>query len=162
LASTTNVPAAEARKISARKGGSVLLAVIVVLVIGGLLFFLYHRRETIQKEGREFALQVIQRCAFQHDVKYLHSVVAEDRRLAIPPGKDDEFIETLARLGAPSPNNAISGKLQFDDYFFSPHGTYKSVLLFPDRAGTFYVNVALPSAMWVVTDYGIIWERPPD
>jgi hypothetical protein len=142
--------------------GSVLLAIIVVLVIGGMFFFLLNRRHTAQQEGREFARQVIERCVFQHDVKYLHSVVAPDRRLAIPPGKDDEFIETLARLGMPNRDSSITGELQFEDHFFSPHGTYNSILRFPDRAGTFYVSVALPGAMWVVKDYGIIWEKPPD
>jgi hypothetical protein len=152
----------ERENLRTRAGGSVLFAIIVVLVIGGMFFFLYHRRNTIQRKGREFARQVIDRCAFQHDVKYLHSVVAADRRLAIPPGKDDEFIDTLARLGMPNADYSITGELQFEDQFFSPHGTYKSVLRFPDRAGTVYVNVALPGAMWVVTDYGIIWEKPPD
>jgi hypothetical protein len=145
-----------------RAGGSVLFVVILVLVIGGIFLFLFHRRHTVEAEGREFARQVIEHCVFQHDVKYLHSVVASDRRLAIPPGKDDEFIETLARLGVPNRDYSITGKLQFEDYFFSPHGTYNSILRFPDRAGTFYVNVALPSGIWVVKDYGIIWEKPPD
>ena len=142
--------------------GYVSLAIIVVLIIGAIIFFLFHRRQTAQQEGREFARQIIEHCVFQHDVKYLHSVVAADRRLAIPPGKDDDFIETLARLGVPNRDYAVTGELQFENRFFSPQGTYKSILRFPDRAGTFYVNVAMTSGIWVVKDYGIIWEKPPD
>jgi hypothetical protein len=142
--------------------GSISLAIIVVFIIGGIFFFLFNRRHTAQQEGREFARQIIEHCAFQHDVKYLHSIVAADRRLEIPPGKDDEFIETLARLGPPDHSYSITGELEFEDQFFSPRGTYKSILRFPDRAGTFYVNVAMDGGRWVVKDYGIIWEKPPD
>jgi hypothetical protein len=142
--------------------GSISLVIIVVLIIGGIFFFLFNRRHTAQQEGPEFARQIIERCVFQHDVRFLHSVVAADRRLAIPPGKDDDFIETLARLGMPDRNYTITGELEFEDQFFSPRGTYKSILRFPDRAGTFYVNVAMTNGMWVVNDYGVIWEKPPD
>jgi hypothetical protein len=142
--------------------GSISLVIIVVLIIGGIFFFLFNRRHTAQQEGPEFARQIIERCVFQHDVRFLHSVVAADRRLAIPPGKDDDFIETLARLGMPDLNYTITGELEFEDQFFSPRGTYKSILRFPDRAGTFYVNVAMTNGMWVVNDYGVIWEKPPD
>jgi hypothetical protein len=155
-------PRKRERPTTTRSAGSVLLVIIVVLVIGSVFLLLYNRRHTAQSEGREFAREVIQRCAFQHDVRFLHSVVAPHRRLAIPPGKDDDFIDTLAKLGVPAADYSITGELQFDDHFFSPHGTYKSVLRFPDRAGTFYVSVALPGATWAVEDYGIIWERPPD
>ena len=150
------------RKREKGRDGFVSFAVIIVLIIGGIFFFLFHRRHTAQQEGREFAHQVIEHCVFQHDVKYLHSVVAADRRLAIPPGKDDDFIETLAQLGLPNRDYTITGELQFENQFFSPQGIYKSILRFPDRAGTFYVNVAMTSGMWVVKDYGVIWEKPPD
>jgi hypothetical protein len=142
--------------------GSVLLAIIVLLVLGGMFYFLYHLRRMSESEGRQFASQVIQRCAFQHDVKFLHSVVAADRRLAVSPGMDQQFIDTLAKLGAPSSNYTVTGELEFDNYFFSPHGTFKSILTFADRHGTFYVSVARPSGIWLVTDYGVSWEKPPD
>lgn len=142
--------------------GSVLLAIIVVVVIAGMLFFLYSMRRTTESEGRQFAREVIQRCAFQHDVNFLHSVVAANRRLAVPPGKDQEFIDTLAKLGVPDRNYNITGDLQFENYFFSPRGVLKAILTFPDRHGTFYVSVERPSGIWLVEDYGILWERPPD
>jgi hypothetical protein len=150
------------RRLIDRSTGSVLLAIVVVLVIGGMLFFLYNMRRTSESEGKQFARDVIQHCAFQHDVNFLHSVVAADRRLAVPPAMDQQFIDTLAKLGTPDRNYNVTGDLQFDNYFFSPRGTYKSILTFPDRHGTFFVNVVRPSGIWLVEDYGILWERPPD
>jgi hypothetical protein len=144
------------------ESGYVLLVIIVLMVIGGMLFFLYNMRRASESQGREFAREVIERCAFQHDVNYLHSIVAADRRLAVPRGKDDEFIDTLAKLGTPDRNYAVTGDLQFDNYFLSPRGRFESILTFPDRHGTFFVNVARPSGIWLVEDYGILWERPAD
>ncbi len=142
--------------------GSILLAVIVIVVIGGILFFLYSMRRTTEVEGKEFAREVIERCAFQHDVKFLHSVVAADRRLVVPPGMDQQFIDTLTKLGLPERNYNITGNLQFENYFFSPRGVFNAILTFPDRHGTFFVSVARPSGIWLVQDYGVLWERPPD
>jgi hypothetical protein len=144
------------------ESGSFAFAIIVVLLIAGMLFFLYGKRRTSESEGREFADNVIRRCVFEHDVKFLHSVVAADRRLTVPPGKDDEFIDILSKLGTPDRNYTLAGNLQFDNYFLSPHGVYKTILTFPDRHGTFFVSVARPGGVWLVEDYGITWERPPD
>ncbi|MGI9114731.1 MAG: hypothetical protein DLM52_06785 [Chthoniobacterales bacterium] len=144
------------------QGGSITFAIIVLLVVAGIFYFLYSMRQSGEKEGRQFAREVIERCVFRHDVNFLHTVVSPDRRLTIPPGMDEQFIDTLAKLGAPARNYDVTGELEFDNYFVTPHGTFKSILTFPDRHGTFYVNVARPSGTWFVTDYGITWERPPE
>jgi hypothetical protein len=144
-----------------RENGFIALIIILVLVVGGLLAFLYAMRQSAEGEAMQFARQVIEKCAFQHDVNFLHSVVAADRRLTLPPSMDYDFIDQLTKLGTPDRNYAVTGDLQFDNYFFSPHGTYKSILTFPDRHGTIYVAIARPSGIWLLTDFGIMWERPP-
>ena len=143
-------------------GSALLLLVIVLAVIGGGWFFLNKVRHDSEAEGQRFAREVIDRCAVQHDVKFLQSAVAADRRLAIPPGMDQQFVDTLAKLGVPDRNYQLTGTLQFENYFLSPHGTYNAVLTYPDRRGTLFVAVARPSGIWLVTDYGITWERPPE
>lgn len=147
---------------SKERASVVLFLIIVVAVIAGGLYFLNSMRGDSEVEGERFAREVIDRCAFRHDVRFLQSSVAADRRLAVPPAMDQQFVDTLAKLGVPDRNFILTGKLQFDSYFFSPHGTYNAVLTYPDRHGTFFVNVTRPSGIWLVTDYGITWERPPE
>jgi hypothetical protein len=142
--------------------GSVSLIIIVLLLLGGGLFFLYQMRRSSEAEGRQFAREVIEHCAFQHDLNFLHSAVAPNRRPAIPPGKDQDFIETLAKLGLPDRNYTVTGGVTFVNYFFSPRGRFESILTFLDRHGTFFVNIERPSGIWLVEDYGVLWERPPD
>src|SRR6266480_2034635 len=66
---------------SSQRGQALVFIIIVIAVIGGGLFFLYSMRNDAKAEGERFVRQVIERCAFQHDVKFLHSNVASDRRL---------------------------------------------------------------------------------
>jgi hypothetical protein len=144
-----------------RGESGLVFLIILLLVIAAGFYFLYQMRRSSETEGRQFAREVIDRCAFQHDAAFLHSVVAGDRRAAVPPAMDQQFIDMLAKLGPPDRNYQVTGDLQFDNYVVSPHGTFKSILRFPDRYGTIYVTIARPSGIWLVTDYGITWERPP-
>jgi hypothetical protein len=146
---------------SAERGQALVFLIIVVAVIAGGLFFLNSMRNDAKVEGERFARQVIDRCAFQHDVKFLHASVASDRRLAVPPAMDDQFIFYLTKLGVPDRNYNLTGQLNFDHYFGSPHGTYQTILTYPDQHATVSLTVARPSGIWLVTDFGVTYERPP-
>lgn len=143
-------------------GSAIFFIIILLAVIGGGLYFLESMRKSAIAEGEQFARQVIDRCAFQHDAKFLSSVVAAERRLQVPPAMDAQFVDMLAKLGSPNRNYQLTGSLQFESYFFSPHGSYQTVLTYPDRHATMYMTIARPSGIWLVTDYGITWERPPE
>jgi hypothetical protein len=147
---------------SGQRGQALVFIIIVIAVIAGGLFFLISMRKDAKVEGERFAKQVIERCAFQHDVKFLHSSVASDRRLAVPPAMDDQFIFYLTKLGVPDRNYTLTGQVEFDSYFVSPHGTFKTILTYPDQHATVFVSIARPSGIWLVTDFGVTYERPPE
>jgi hypothetical protein len=146
---------------SAQGGQALVFVIVLIAVIGGGLFFLNSMRNDAKAEGERFIRQVIESCAFQHDVKFLHASVASDRRLAVPPAMDDQFIYFLTKLGVPDRNYNLTGQLDFDHYFGSPHGTYKAILTYPDQHATISVTIARPSGIWLVTDFGVTYERPP-
>jgi hypothetical protein len=146
---------------SGQRGQVLVFIIIVIAVIGGGLLFLISMRKDAKAEGERFVRQVIDRCAFQHDVKFLHSNVASDRRLAVPPAMDDQFIYYLTQLGVPDRNYPLTGKLEFDHYFGSPHGSYQAILTYPNQHATVSVTIARPSGIWLVTDFGVTYERPP-
>ncbi len=146
---------------SSQRGQALVFIIIVIAVIGGGLFFLYSMRNDAKAEGERFVRQLIERCAFQHDVKFLHGVVASDRRLALPPAMDDQFVYYLTQLGVPDRNYTLTGQLEFDHYFVSPHGSYQAILTYPNQHATVSVTIARPSGIWLVTDFGVTYERPP-
>jgi hypothetical protein len=145
------------------EGGSALVFIIIVIaVIAAGLFFLNSMRKDAKVEGERFAREMIEKCAFQHDVKWLHSNVASDRRITIPPAMDDQFIYYLTKLGVPDRNYILDGQLEFDGYFVSPHGSYKAILTYPSQHATVNFSIARPSGLWLVTDFGVTYERPPE
>src|SRR5438270_11260845 len=146
---------------SGQRVQALVFLIIVISVIAGGLFLLSSMRKDAKAEGERFARQVIERCAFQHDVKFLHASVATDRRLAVPPAVDDQFIYFLTKLGVPDRNYNLTGQLDFDHYFWTPHDTYQSILTYPDQHATVSLTVARPSGIWLVTDFGVTYERPP-
>jgi hypothetical protein len=146
---------------SAQGGQALVFLIIVIAVIAGGLFFLMSMRKDAKAEGERFARQVIERCAFQHDVKFLHASVASDRRLAVPPAMDEQFIYYLTKLGVPDRNYNLTGQLEFDHYFGSPHGSYQAILTYPEQHATVSLTIARPSGIWLVTDFGVTYERPP-
>src|SRR6476661_10914545 len=81
-------------------GQTLVFIIIVIAVIGAGLLFLNSMRKDAKVEGERFAHELIEKCAFQHDVKWLHGKVASDRRVTIPPAMDDQFIYYL--------NNSVS------------------------------------------------------
>src|SRR5437762_13198203 len=83
---------------SGQRGQALVFIIIVIAVIGGGLFFLISMRKDAKAEGGRFVRQLIERCAFQHDVKSLHSNVASDRRLPVPPAMDDQVSYYLPPL----------------------------------------------------------------
>jgi len=147
----------------ASEGGSALVFIIIVIaVIAAGLFFLNSMRKDAKVEGERFAREMIEKCAFQHDVKWLHSNVASDRRITIPPAMDDQFIYYLTKLGVPDRNYTLDGQLEFDGYFGSPHGSYKAILTYPGQHATVNFSIGRPSGVWLVTDFGVTYERPPE
>src|SRR3989441_3889444 len=127
---------------SGQRGQALVFLIIVIAVIAGGLFFLSSMRKDAKAEGERFARQVIEHCAFQHDVKFLHSNVASDRRLAVPPAMDDQFIFYLTKLGVPDRNYTLTGQLEFNSYFVSPHGSYQAILTYPDQHATVSVGIS--------------------
>jgi hypothetical protein len=82
--------------------------------------------------------------------------------VAVPPAMDDQFIYYLNKLGVPDRNYKLEGQLEFDGYFVSPHGSYKTILTYPTQHATVSFAIARPSGIWLITDFGVTYERPPE
>ena len=149
-------------RLSSEGGQALVFIIIVIAVIAAGLFFLNSMRKDAKVEGESFAREIIEKCAFQHDVKWLHSKVASDRRVAVPPAMDDQFIYYLTKLGVPDRNYKLDGQLEFESYFVSPHGSYKVILTYPTQHATVNFTIARPSGIWLITDFGVTYERPPE
>src|SRR5437763_16356841 len=105
------IPKLKAR--SRQNGSALLFVIILIVVIAGGWYGLSTLRRNSEVEGKQFAREVIERVAVQHDGKYLHSIVAADRRIAFPPATEPACIAGFTKLGAPAPKFGLDGMLTF-------------------------------------------------
>lgn len=145
-----------------RCSGSIAFFLVIVLaIVGAGVYFLVDSRRTREAEARDFARELIERLAVQHDLKYLHSVVAAEH-YEFNPGRQEGFIESFKWLGVPEPGWQITGDVAFENYFFSPVGHFKSILTYPQRHATVEMKVSCPHGPWRLDTLGVTWERTPE
>src|SRR4051794_34493745 len=110
------VSASKMRKHSVDSSGSIVFFVIILIaVLAGGAYFLFDMRKDREAEARAFAREIVQRVAVQKDQKYLHSIVAGERRAEFTLGREEGFIETFKRLGTPQPGWDIAGNVVFQN-----------------------------------------------
>src|SRR5439155_22370392 len=109
-----------------------------------------------------FKPEISEKSGYQHDVRSLNSKGASYRRVAIPRAMHDQFIYYRTKLGVPDRNYKLDGQLEFEGYFGSPHGSYKTILTYPTQHATVSFTIGRPSGIWLITDFGVTYERPPE
>lgn len=154
---------ARARRADRRRcGGSVVFFIVILLaILGAGVYFLIDSRRTREAEAREFAREVIKRLAVQHDLNYLHSVVAGEH-YEFNAGRQEGFIESFKWLGVPEKVWQLTGDVTFESHFFAPVGHFKCLLSYPQRHATVEMKVSCPHGPWRLDTLGLTWERTPE
>ena len=67
----------------------------------------------------------------------------------------------LTKLGVPDRNYNLTGQLDFDITSFHRTAPTRRFLLIPSACHR-SLTVARPSGIWLVTDFGVTYERPPE
>ncbi len=150
------------RRETDERGSAIFFIIILLAVVGGGYYYLTRLKQQSDAEGQTFARTFVERVVMNYDLPYLRSVIASDRSIVITPAKAAEFVETCRKLGKPEPNYRLEGKLVYQNYFFSPDGSYTTTLTYPDRHATLTVVVTRPNGIWLLRDYSLTWERPMD
>lgn len=143
-------------------GSVILFLIIVIALVAGGIYFLGQLRKEREAQARAFGREIVQRLTVDHDVKYLHSVISIDHREEFPPAKEADFINQFAQLGRPAPDWQLAGDVSFENRFFSPRANFQSILRYPDRHATIYLNVSCAHGPWELDALGVTWERIPE
>ena len=145
-----------------RTGSSLLFLLIIIAIIGGGTYLLFDYRKSREAETRAFANEIVQRLAVQHDLKYLHSIVPDERRADLTPGREESFINGFKSLGVAQPGWQLQGDVMFDDHFFAPHAVFKAILTYPERHATIAFEVSCPRGLYQLNALSLTWERTPE
>ena len=141
-----------------RSSGQVVVLLIIVLALaGGAWWWLNSSKENSAKEGRDFANEAIQKIAVQHDGNFFISRLSPQMRMAFAaPTAQQEFMNEIAKLGAPVRPVDVQGKIEFNSQFFEPHGSFHARIYYPARYADMDLTISHPVGRWQIDQIAFI------
>jgi len=141
-----------------RSSGQVVVLLIIVLALaGGAWWWLNSSKENSAKEGRDFANEAIQKIAVQHDGNFFISRLSPQMRMAYAaPTAQQEFMNEIAKLGAPVRPVDVQGKIEFNSQFFEPHGSFHARIYYPARYADMDLTISHPVGRWQIDQIAFI------
>ena len=134
-----------------------VLLIIVLVLLGGAWWYLNTTKETSAKEGRDFANEAVQKIAVQHDGNFFISRLSPQMRMAFAaPTAQQEFMNEIAKLGAPVRPVDVQGKIEFNSQFFEPHGSFHARIYYPARYADMDLTISHPVGRWQIDQIAFI------
>ena len=147
-------------KLSSKRKSSgqvVVLLIIVLALLGGAWWWLNSNKENSAKEGRDFANEAIQKIAVQHDGNFFISRLSPQMRMAYAaPTAQQEFMNEIAKLGAPVRPPDVQGKIEFTSQFFEPHGSFHARIYYPAKYADMDLIISHPVGRWQIDQIAFI------
>ena len=147
-------------KLSSKRKSSgqvVVLLIIVLALAGGAWWYLNSNKQNSAKEGRDFANEAIQKIAVQHDGNFFISRLSPQMRQAYAaPTAQQEFMNEIAKLGAPVRPPDVQGQIEFTSQFFEPHGSFHARIYYPARYADMDLTISHPVGRWQIDQIAFI------
>jgi hypothetical protein len=140
-------------------GQVVVLLIIVLALLGGAWWYLNSNKQNSAKEGRDFANEVFQKIAVQHDINFFNARLSPQARMNFPASAQQEFMGDIVRLGAPVRPIDVQGKVEFQSQFFEPHGSFQGRIYYPAKYADMNINISHPVGRWQIDEIGFIPQR---
>ncbi|HTL78948.1 MAG TPA: hypothetical protein VL136_06015 [Candidatus Babeliales bacterium] len=149
-------------KLSSKRKSSgqvVVLLIIVLALLGGAWWYMNSNKQNSEKEGKDFANEVFQKIAVQHDINYFNSRLSPQARMNFPASAQQEFMGDIARLGAPVRPVDVQGKIEFQSQFFEPHGSFQARIYYPAKYADMNISVSHPVGRWQIDEIAFLPQR---
>ena len=139
-----------------------VLLIIVLALLGGAWWWLNSSKENSAKEGRQFANEAIQKIAVQHDGNFFISHLSPQMRMTFAaPTAQQEFMNEIAKLGAPVRPVDVQGKIEFNSQFFEPHGSFHARIYYPEKYADIDLRISHPVGRWQIDEIAFIPQQQP-
>ena len=145
-----------------KTAGDGLVVVIIFLALIGIgIWWLYSHKATMDKEGRQFARQMIEAVSVQHDINFFRSNLGPQAKIDYPPTRQQDIIQQFQQLGTPSQPIKIDENMTWENQFFEPHGFFTAHLNYPARSATLRIAISHPVSKWQLDniEFGADRER---
>src|SRR5579864_4516597 len=135
-----------------RESGEMLPVIIVlILLLGGAAWWLYSHKQAMDKQGRAFGQEMVNRVVLNYDQAFLASNLSPQTKLDLPPSDQQALMTQLRQLGQPAQPFKVDEEMTWQSQFFEPHGTFTAHLNYPAGPGTLVIMIDHPVSKWQVT-----------
>lgn len=150
-----------ARTVRIKGEGAAVFLIIILLIVGGGVWWLYMSRASAEKNARIFATEVVKRVVLNYDGKYLHLHLGREAQAQYLTSWRDRLIDQFKEWGTPAQPLDVQGGVAFTSYFFDPHGTFRTRLVYPNTSATLELDISRGMTAWQVDTINVIWDPPP-
>ena len=147
---------------SKRQSSGQVLVVLIILVLLLVVawWWLNSNKQNSAKEGRDFANEAVQKIAVQHDGNFFISRLSPQMRMAFAaPTAQQEFMNEIAKLGAPVRPPDVQGKIEFTSQFFEPHGSFHARIYYPAKYADMDLTISHPVGRWQIDEIAFLPQR---
>ena len=109
---------------SKTRGDGLVVVIILLALVGGGTWWLYSHKNAMDKEGRAFGRQMIERLSIQHDLAFFRDNLGPQARLEYPPSIQESILAKFREMGAPAQPIKIDENMTWESHFFEPHGFF--------------------------------------
>jgi hypothetical protein len=141
--------------------GQVLVVVIILLaLIGGGYWWLNSHKQTMDREGRAFGREMIQRLVVNHDISFFSSNLGPQAKLDYPPSQQQYILSKFTELGVPAQPIKIDENMTWESHFFEPKGFFTAQLNYPGQAATLQIAISHPVSKWQLDNLTFSAQAP--
>lgn len=144
-------------------GQGLVIVVILILLIGGGLWYLASHKQAMEKEGRGFGRDAINRIVLNYDINFLGSNLSPQAKLDLPPSEQNALMNSLRQLGQPAQPFQVDESMSWEGAwvfkFFEPHGIFTAHLNYPAGPATLQIAIDHPVGKWEIVN--LSFNPPP-
>ena len=141
-------------------GQGLVVVIIFLALVGGGAWWLYSHKEAMDREGRAFGKEMIQRLAVQHDLNFFASNLGPQAKLDYPPSQQQYILSKFTELGVPAQPIKIDENMTWESHFFEPKGYFTAHLNYPGQGATAQIAISHPVSKWQLDNLTLSWEPP--
>ena len=133
-----------------RSGQMLGVVIVLILILGGAAWWLYSHKQSMDKEGRAFGREALNRILLNYDSTFLANSLSPEAKLQMPQSEQNALMNQLRLLGPPAQPFKVDENMTWQSNFFEPSGSFTAHLNYPGGPATFEIDINHPVSRWQI------------
>lgn len=146
---------------SKTSGEGLVIVIVLILVVGGGLWYLVSHKQAMDKEGRAFGHEAINRIFLNYDATFLAANLSPQAKLDLPPSDQEQLFTQLKQLGVPVQPFKTEENMTWESHFFEPRGFFTTHFNYPSGSAMVQMAIDHPVGKWQIVNLTFQPPAPP-